>query len=30
VLRVLSEHITTGEIKAVKSSLPKELRWLWD
>jgi uncharacterized protein (DUF2267 family) len=30
VLRVLSEHVSTGEIAAVKSSLPKELRWLWD
>jgi uncharacterized protein (DUF2267 family) len=30
VLRVLSKHVTPGEIAGVKRSLPTELRSLWD
>jgi uncharacterized protein (DUF2267 family) len=29
VLQVLSKHLTSGEIEAVKHSLPKEVRSLW-
>jgi len=30
VLKVLSKHVSAGEIKAVKHGLPTELRSLWD
>jgi uncharacterized protein (DUF2267 family) len=30
VFGVLAEHVTAGEIEAVKSCLPSELRALWD
>lgn len=29
VLRVLSKHVSSGEIESVKQSLPKEIRSLW-
>ena len=30
VFRVLSKHVTSGEIEGVKRSLPTEIRALWD
>ncbi len=30
VLRVLSKHVTSGEIEGVKRSLPAEIRSLWN